>query len=87
MSFRVVLADDETLARNDLKEMLAEMGHTVVGAAVDGIQALRLIEDTDPDLVLLDIKMPQMDGIQVADRIAERSPRHYSDSLLGAESR
>ncbi|MFH1113792.1 MAG: response regulator [Pseudomonadota bacterium] len=74
MSFRVVLADDETLARSDLKEMLAEMGHKVVGAAADGVEALHLIGTTDPDLVLLDIKMPGLDGIEVAGKIGSRCP-------------
>jgi response regulator NasT len=91
MGLRVVLADDETLARGDLKEMLAEMGHTIVGSAVDGIEALRFIEDEDPDLVLLDIKMPKMDGLQVAGKMADRCPAiiltAYSERNLVEQAR
>lgn len=74
MGFRVVLADDETLARSDLREMLTELGHRVVGAAADGVEALRIIKETDPDLVMLDIKMPGIDGIEVARRTGNRYP-------------
>ncbi len=74
MGFRVVLADDETLARRDLREMLDELGHDVVGAARDGAEAVRLVRDTDPDVVMLDIKMPKEDGIAVARRIGEEYP-------------
>jgi response regulator NasT len=74
VSFRVVLAEDETLARKDLTEMLAELGHHVLGAAADGVEALRLIKEMDPDVVMLDIKMPAMDGIEVARKMANRYP-------------
>jgi two-component system, response regulator PdtaR len=74
VSFRVLLADDETLARSDLREMLVELGHDVVGAAADGVEALRLIEKTDPDLIMLDIKMPGLDGIEVARKAGNRYP-------------
>lgn len=74
MSFRVVLADDETLARKDLGEMLEELGHQVVGSAADGREALSLVKETDPDVVMLDIKMPGMDGIEVAQRIGVQYP-------------
>lgn len=74
MSFRVVLADDETLARRDLCEMLDELGHQVVGAAVDGVEALRMIGEENPDLIMLDIKMPGMDGIEVARKTGNRCP-------------
>jgi response regulator NasT len=67
---RVLIAEDEALIRLDLAEMLAEEGYQVVGEAGDGETAVRLAEQTQPDLVILDIKMPIMDGIAAAERIA-----------------
>ncbi|MGH3727697.1 MAG: ANTAR domain-containing response regulator [Micromonosporaceae bacterium] len=67
---RVLIAEDEALIRLDLAEMLAEEGYEVVGEAGDGETAVRLTEETKPDLVILDIKMPIMDGIAAAERIA-----------------
>jgi response regulator NasT len=69
---RVVLAEDEALIRLDLAEMLGEEGYDVVGQAADGQQAIELAERLRPDLVVLDVKMPQLDGISVARHIAER---------------
>ncbi len=69
---RVLIADDEALIRMGLRSMLRDMGHTVVGAASDGRTALRMACDTQPDLAILDIKMPKMDGLAVAQAIAER---------------
>jgi AmiR/NasT family two-component response regulator len=69
---RVVLAEDEALIRLDLAEMLAEAGYDVVGQAGDGEKAVELVEDLRPDLVVLDVKMPKVDGITAASRIAER---------------
>ncbi|MGH3713146.1 MAG: ANTAR domain-containing response regulator [Micromonosporaceae bacterium] len=67
---RVLIAEDEALIRLDLAEMLGEEGYVVVGEAGDGETAVRLAEETKPDLVILDIKMPIMDGIAAAERIA-----------------
>lgn len=67
---RVLIAEDEALIRLDLAEMLTEEGYEVVGEAGDGETAVRLAEQTRPDLVILDIKMPIMDGIAAAERIA-----------------
>jgi len=67
---RVLIAEDEALIRLDLAEMLAEEGYEVVGEAGDGETAVRLAEELKPDLVILDIKMPIMDGIAAAERIA-----------------
>ncbi|CAN5843085.1 ANTAR domain-containing response regulator [soil metagenome] len=67
---RVVIAEDEALIRLDLAEMLAEEGYDVVGQAADGEEAVRLVEGLRPDLVVLDVKMPRLDGISVAERIA-----------------
>jgi response regulator NasT len=71
---RVLLADDEALTRMGLRAMLREMGHEVVGAAVDGVSALGLACRERPDLAILDIRMPGMDGLAVAEEIAERCP-------------
>ena len=67
---RVLIAEDEALIRLDLAEMLVEEGYDVVGEAGDGETAVRLAEDLSPDLVILDIKMPIMDGLAAAERIA-----------------
>jgi two-component system, response regulator PdtaR len=66
-----VLAEDEALIRLDLAEMLTEEGYEVVGQAGDGEQAVELVEELRPDLVVLDVKMPKVDGITAAARIAE----------------
>jgi AmiR/NasT family two-component response regulator len=68
---RVVLAEDEALIRLDLAEMLSEEGYEVVGQAGDGERAVELVEELRPDLVVLDVKMPKVDGITAAARIAE----------------
>ena len=67
---RVVIAEDEALIRLDLKEMLEEDGYAVVGEAGDGETAVRLAGELKPDLVILDIKMPVLDGLSAAERIA-----------------
>ena len=67
---RVLIAEDEALIRLDLREMLVEEGYDVVGEAGDGETALRLTEQLRPDLVILDIKMPIMDGLTAAENIA-----------------
>jgi AmiR/NasT family two-component response regulator len=67
---RVVIAEDEALIRLDLKEMLEEEGYTVVGEAGDGQQAVDLAREESPDLVILDVKMPVLDGISAAEKIA-----------------
>lgn len=69
---RVVVADDESIIRLDLKEMLERLGHRVIGEASEGITALQMVREMKPDLAVLDIKMPGgMDGIDVADTIAK----------------
>ncbi len=67
---RVLIAEDEALIRLDLKEMLEEEGFDVVAEVADGASAVRLTRELRPDLVILDIKMPVMDGIQAAEEIA-----------------
>jgi response regulator NasT len=70
VSRRVLIAEDEALIRLDLKEMLEEEGYVVVGEASDGEQAVSLAFELRPDLVILDVKMPKLDGIAAAERIA-----------------
>jgi response regulator NasT len=74
MSFRIVIADDETLIRRDLAEMLADLGHAVVGEARNGRMALEQVETQRPDVVVLDVAMPGLDGIAVAQQIAAEYP-------------
>jgi response regulator NasT len=66
----VVIAEDETLIRMDLAEMLSDEGYDVVGQAGDGAKAVELAEELRPDLVILDVKMPVLDGIAAAEAIA-----------------
>jgi two-component system, response regulator PdtaR len=67
---RVVIAEDEALIRLDLKEMLEEEGYEVAGEAADGEKAVELALALKPDLVILDVKMPILDGISAAEQIA-----------------
>ena len=67
---RVVIAEDEALIRLDLKEMLEEEGYEIAGEATDGEKAVELAVGLRPDLVILDVKMPILDGISAAERIA-----------------
>ena len=67
---RFVIADDEPLIRMDLREMLEEAGHAVVGEAADGRRAIELCRALRPDIALLDVKMPDIDGIAAARLIA-----------------
>ncbi len=69
---RIVVAEDEALIRLDLVEMLREEGYDVVGEAGDGEEAVRLVEEHRPDIVLLDVKMPGLDGLSAAERIGEQ---------------
>jgi len=66
---KVLIAEDEAIIRLDLKEMLEEEGFDVVGEASDGEAAVRLARERDPDLVIMDIKMPGMDGLTAAEHI------------------
>ena len=71
-ALRVLIADDEAPARERLRALLAEIGDAeLVGEAADGDETLRLVDSRDPDIVLLDVRMPGMDGIEAARRIAE----------------
>jgi two-component system, response regulator PdtaR len=70
---RVLIAEDEALIRMDLREMLEEEGHEVVAEARDGAEAIALARATRPDLVFMDVKMPNVDGIQAARTISAES--------------
>jgi AmiR/NasT family two-component response regulator len=67
---RILIADDESIIRLDLKETLQRMGHQVVAEAGDGRTAVDLARQHKPDLAILDVKMPEMDGIDAAKEIA-----------------
>jgi two-component system, response regulator PdtaR len=71
---RVFIAEDDALLRADLRAMLTRMGYEVVGEAVDGSTALMSIRRLRPDLAILDIRMPVMNGLTAAAHIAERLP-------------
>lgn len=63
---RVIVADDESLVRTDLREALTELGYLVVGEVGDGQSAVNMARELDPDVVVMDIKMPGLDGIDAA---------------------
>lgn len=68
---RILLADDEALIRLDLREMLIEAGHEIVGEAANGQEAVQLAQELHPDIVIMDVKMPVMDGLTAAQQITE----------------
>ena len=72
--FRIVVAEDETLIRMDLVEMLTESGYEVVGQGLNGQEAIDLANIHKPDLVILDVKMPVLDGISAAEKIINLCP-------------
>jgi AmiR/NasT family two-component response regulator len=71
---RIVVAEDEALIRMDLVEMLTEAGYEVVAQASDGAQAIELVKEHRPDLAILDVKMPILDGISAAEEIIATCP-------------
>jgi DNA-binding NarL/FixJ family response regulator len=74
---RVLLVDDHASARRSIRALLEEAGYEVVGEAADGRSALQQAQELDPDVVLLDIQLPDIDGFEVAARLAVggRAPR------------
>jgi response regulator NasT len=70
-ALRVVVAEDEALIRMDVVATLQEAGYEVVGEAADGEEAVRLAVELMPDLIIMDIKMPKLDGISAAEKISE----------------
>ena len=73
-SKRILIAEDETLIRMDLAEMLRENGYEVIGEATNGEEAITLANELKPDLAILDVKMPKLDGITAAETIVKTSP-------------
>lgn len=69
---KIIIADNESIIRMDLKELLEEAGHEVIGECCNGLKAVELTKKMKPDLVLMDIKMPEMDGITAAKIITEQ---------------
>jgi AmiR/NasT family two-component response regulator len=70
-NINILIADDESLIRMDLKEILQENGYNVIGEAKDGKEVLAFFETLNPDLLILDIKMPELDGLQTLKKINE----------------
>lgn len=68
---RVIIADDESLIRMDLREMLTNLGYLVVGEVGDGRSAVNLARELRPDIIIMDIKMPDMDGIEAAEILTQ----------------
>ena len=91
---RIAVADDEREMREYLQEMLAHLGHEVVGAAADGKQLLAICQTHRPDLVISDVRMPDMDGIEAATRLGAQNPVpiilvsafHDNETIARAES-
>jgi AmiR/NasT family two-component response regulator len=73
-SLRILIAEDETIIRLDLRELLESAGFDVVAEARDGEEAVELARTQAPELALLDVKMPKLDGIDAARRILEERP-------------
>ncbi len=74
MSVRILVAEDEALIRMDLVEMLQEAGYEVVAQATNGQEAIDLANEFKPDLAILDVKMPVLDGISAAEKIIDLAP-------------
>lgn len=71
---RILVAEDETLIRMDLVEMLREAGYDVIAEATNGEEAIALAQEHRPDLAILDVKMPVLDGISAAEKIISLAP-------------
>src|SRR5881296_1917177 len=71
---RVLIAEDETLIRLDLRELLEQAGFEVCAEARDGLEAVELAREAEPDVAVLDVKMPRLDGIEAARRILDERP-------------
>lgn len=86
---RVLIVDDSPKVRGELRQLLGRLGWNIVGEAADGVEALDLAEELKPDLVTLDIIMPEMDGIECyrALRKLAQPPRCLLISVLAAEAR
>src|SRR5947209_18959350 len=71
---RILIAEDETIIRLDLRQLLERAGYEVVAEAKDGEEAVALARTAEPELAILDVKMPKLDGIEAARRILEERP-------------
>jgi two-component system, response regulator PdtaR len=71
---RILIAEDETIIRLDLRDLLERAGHEVVGEARDGEEAVALARELEPELAVMDVKMPHLDGIEAARRILDERP-------------
>lgn len=91
-SLRIMIADDDTLVAVSVRNQLEALGHQVVAEARNGAEAVQIARDTAPDLILMDIKMPEMDGITASRAIMEDRPvpiillTSYSDPELISEA-
>jgi two-component system chemotaxis response regulator CheY len=86
---RALIVDDSPRVRSELRQLLGRLGWNIVGEAVNGVEALEMAEELKPDLVTLDIIMPEMDGIECYRELRKLSqpPRCLLISVLAAESR
>jgi response regulator NasT len=73
-AMRILIAEDETIIRLDLRDLLERAGHDVVAEARDGEEAVALAQEHEPELAIMDVKMPKLDGIEAARRILEQNP-------------
>src|SRR4051794_41817383 len=71
---RILIAEDETIIRLDLRDLLERSGHDVVAEARDGEEAVALAREHEPELAVMDVKMPRLDGIEAARRILDERP-------------
>lgn len=71
---RVLLADDHAIVRQGVRELIEEGGHTVVGEAVDGHQALRMARELEPEIAILDLSMPRLNGLEAARELRKTLP-------------
>ena len=71
---RILIAEDETIIRLDLRDLLERAGHDVVAEARDGVEAVDLAREHDPELAVMDVKMPRLDGIEAARKILDERP-------------
>lgn len=91
-SLRIMIADDDSLVAVSLRSQLESLGHQVVAEARNGVEAIQLARDTAPDLILMDIKMPELDGLAATRAILTQRPvpvillTSYSDPELIAEA-